>query len=471
MNIFQQLILQISSLLLLILPTTQYTEGLIGQPETFFPHQAITQNDKTISNLIYKGLFTYDIYGNLVPDLAESWAVSGDGTRYTVKLKPDLKWSDGSSIVADDLIYTAFKTPDLQGVATDKIDDLTVQYTLPNQYSPFPSLLTVDVMKNQTEETQNPLKPITNGEFAVLNVKKAGPLVKEILLQNKDNEANIKKLSFKYYTNEDELVIASKLGEIDGFLSDKVYSDLQNMQNHRLALQGVYYALYFNTQNQPLDDIEIRQKLEKVINIEQQIADKGIFVEGPISRSPFTDKELQFNKYDSEFTEDLELDLELIIPDLKTHQDMATRIKTIWKESLDVNTKIVSVPADEIVESYIKPRKYQILLFGQEVGRDPDRYVNWHSTQSEAPGLNLSKFEQVRADNALEAGRTAVNNDERVPHYNEFQKVIVEYVPAIFLYHPYKSYYINKNIKGVGEKTTFSIHERFSDFGNWRVGE
>jgi len=64
-----------------------YTEGVVGQPRSFFPNELTAQHDKTISHMIYRGLFKYDIYGALVPDLAESWTVSNGGLVYTIKLK------------------------------------------------------------------------------------------------------------------------------------------------------------------------------------------------------------------------------------------------------------------------------------------------------------------------------------------------------------------------------------------------
>ena len=79
MYFLQKLVISIISFFIAILPTTKYTEGVVGQPSSFLPSQAITQTDKTISALIYRGLFKYDIYGVLQPDLADTWQISEDG--------------------------------------------------------------------------------------------------------------------------------------------------------------------------------------------------------------------------------------------------------------------------------------------------------------------------------------------------------------------------------------------------------
>ncbi len=109
MNIFQSILISIYSLLLAILPTNKYVEGVIGQPQSFLPTQADNQIEKTVSNLIFRGLFKFDIYGTTIPDLADTWIVSEDGLIYTIKIKDNQYWNNGKRITADDLIYTSYK--------------------------------------------------------------------------------------------------------------------------------------------------------------------------------------------------------------------------------------------------------------------------------------------------------------------------------------------------------------------------
>ncbi len=468
MNLLQSIIFTISSLIATISPSTNYIEGAVGQPRSFLPSQTVTQTDKTISSLIYRGLFKYDIYGTLVPDLADTWEISEDGLVYTIKLKENQKWTDGKPITSDDLIYTAFKISDLSGVATDRVDDFTVRYTLPNKFSPFLSLLTVGVMPANAEETNNPLVPISSGKFRVLRVEKSGPIIKQVTLLNTTSEENIRKLTYRFYAVEDELFTAAKLGEIDGFLANEI-KDMQNYQIYKYPLQGVYYALYFNLKNEKLTDLEFRQKLEKALPVSDLIIYSGISVEGPISRSIYTDTSLDFDKYDKALPEEvLNKSLTITVPDIKEHVDLARKIADMWEDELGLHVEVNTVDPMQINEQIIDKRDFEVLFYGQEVGRDPDRYVNWHSTQSDAPGLNLSGFTHVRSDRALEEARNANDNDARIKHYHEFQKVVTEQVPVIFLYHPYANYYVSKYIEGIGEKYTFTLSDRFLDFSNWK---
>lgn len=54
----------------------------------------------------FSGLFTYDADGNVAPDLVADYTVSEDGMTWTFNLLPDLKWSDGSELNANDIVYS-----------------------------------------------------------------------------------------------------------------------------------------------------------------------------------------------------------------------------------------------------------------------------------------------------------------------------------------------------------------------------
>ncbi|MCR5715310.1 MAG: peptide ABC transporter substrate-binding protein [Lachnospiraceae bacterium] len=54
----------------------------------------------------FAGLYTYDANGELQPALADSYTVSDDGLVYTITMKEGLKWSDGSDLTANDIVYS-----------------------------------------------------------------------------------------------------------------------------------------------------------------------------------------------------------------------------------------------------------------------------------------------------------------------------------------------------------------------------
>lgn len=55
--------------------------------------------------MCFSGLMSLDADGNPVPDAAESFTVSDDGTLYTFKLRDGAVWSNGDPVTANDFVY------------------------------------------------------------------------------------------------------------------------------------------------------------------------------------------------------------------------------------------------------------------------------------------------------------------------------------------------------------------------------
>lgn len=127
-------------------------------PSILNPYLSGGTKDLESASMIIEPLGRYDETGALVPFLAaeiptlENGGVSADFTSITWKLKPDLLWSDGTPVTANDVKFTAeycmhpeggcAQAAKFEGVtAVEVIDDLTVKVTFaepkPNPYGPF----------------------------------------------------------------------------------------------------------------------------------------------------------------------------------------------------------------------------------------------------------------------------------------------------------------------------------------------
>jgi len=79
--------------------------GNPGEPETLDPHRYNLRLEETILTDLFLGLTTFDADGRTVPGAAESWTVSDDGMTWTFRLRPGLRWSDGTPLGAADFVY------------------------------------------------------------------------------------------------------------------------------------------------------------------------------------------------------------------------------------------------------------------------------------------------------------------------------------------------------------------------------
>jgi peptide/nickel transport system substrate-binding protein len=79
--------------------------GVASEVTTLDPHFFHLTPNTEIDKLIYSGLITQDANLKVVPDLAASWRTT-DPTHWEFKLRPGVKWQDGSPLTADDVVFS-----------------------------------------------------------------------------------------------------------------------------------------------------------------------------------------------------------------------------------------------------------------------------------------------------------------------------------------------------------------------------
>lgn len=134
---------------------------------------------------------------------------------------------------------------------------------------------------------------------------------------------------------------------------------------------------------------------------------------------------------------------------------------------VDVTAKIVN--SEIIQQDYLAQHNYQALLFGINLGHDSDQYAFWHSSQRGLNGRNLSNYNSLVVDNALEAGRTRIDENLRIAKYETFAKRWVSDVPAIPLYQPTYIFTHKKQVSGVEVNTVSRVSDRYHDVHKWTV--
>ena len=86
--------------------------GLPGSMATLDVGQSGGIIDYYVLAIAQEGLLAVSNDGQLVPGLAESWTVSDDGKTYVFKLREGVKFSDGSDLAADDVVYSLMRAQD-----------------------------------------------------------------------------------------------------------------------------------------------------------------------------------------------------------------------------------------------------------------------------------------------------------------------------------------------------------------------
>lgn len=503
-----------------------YIEGLLHTPQFLNPVLAFNnETDVDLNRLIFSGLFRLDKNLKLVPDLAESYEVSNDYRTFTIKLKNGLKWHDGENLTIDDVIFTyktiqnpQYNSPHygkFQGVQINKINDETIQFSLKEPYAPFLQNLTIGIIPKHIWQTIPPI----NSRLAEANVKPigSGPYKFKKLLKDKDGnlisytfesfpEYHLQKpyitnLQFKFYSNLASAIDALQKQNIDGleFIPKNDIKNLQQIKDlnfHTFSLPQ-YTAIFFNyNKNEQLKDKNVREALALAINKNNLVAEalnnEAQVIDGPLLpgtvgyhedikkyendpekaksilekqgwKLPADESAEPFRQKDGQT-----LEITLTTVDVADNIDVAKKIKDYW-QTIGVKVNLEVVPKKTIEQEIIIPRNYQALLFGEILGADPDPFPFWHSSKRQNPGVNLTNFANKQADALLEKGRVTTDNEERDKIYREFQDILIDELPAIFLYSPTYTYPVNEKVKGITQTSITTPADRFNDIANWYI--
>lgn len=200
--------------------------------DTINPILSKNTHVKSISKLVYEPLLDIGENYKIELALAKEWS-KVNATSYVVKLKEDIKWSDGSKFTAKDVQYTIdrLKDENVQSIYTynvqnvigvEVIDDNTIRINLSKEVPFFEYNLTFPIMSQkyfENEDFVNTSKnnnPIGTGMYKVINEN--GNI---ILKENKEwwnkvgREAKLKEIHIIKYTSMGETYKAFKLGNID----------------------------------------------------------------------------------------------------------------------------------------------------------------------------------------------------------------------------------------------------------------
>jgi peptide/nickel transport system substrate-binding protein len=469
--------------------------------------------------LIFSGLFKYNTAQELKPDLADKFEVSEDKKVYTIYLKDNLAWHDGEKLTASDVVFTVslikdplFRSPlysGFRGITAEKVDDKTIKFTLGEAYAPFLGMLTFgilpehlwyDIPAQSANLAEYNIKPVGSGpfEFKSLTKDKNGSIKVYTLVANKnfyDKKPYLEKLIFKFYPDYESALTALQNKNIEGvsFLPGELESVLQSKQFNKYFLSlPQYTTIFFDEKNNEfLKNDSVRKALALSVDKMKIVADvfgqKGEVIDGPILPGYVGySEEIKKIAFDVGFAKDIlekagfklaegeifrkkenkVLKIILTTVDRPEYVKVAEMIKTDW-EAIGVQTELSIVSSTKIQREIIRPRAYEALMLGTILGFDPDPYPFWHSSQAEDPGLNLSLYANRNVDKLLEEARQTDNPEERAKKYLEFQNILADDIPAIFLYSPRYTYVVSALVFGIDAARINVPSDRFAGISNW----
>ncbi len=502
-------------------------EGGIGAPRFINPVLAITRADHDIMTLTYSGITRLSPEGTLENDLAESVTISDDGRVYNIILRDDRHFHDGVRVTAEDVAFTIalIQKPNLKspirgnwsGVSVEVISTRELNLVLETPYTPFRENLTLGILPKHIWQTltdeefafsQYNIEPIGSGPYQVRSIKRspAGLVSEYELIPAADHkqEAHIERVIVRYYQNEDELLGALRRGEITSTaaLGEKWLSGLDQTK-YKLASEALprVFSIFMNQNRTPvLRDVAARAALNAAIDRQALIARSvngfgrpaytpipANWIEGLPGETPTSTEDRiaeatnilvnggwtrnQNGRWEKQI-DGANVPLIFIVRSAngELFEKMAAYLSETW-QALGAEVTFEFYEQSDLVQTIIRPRDYQALLFGMDIGRSLDLYPFWHSASREDPGLNVSLYANITVDRLVSEIRVATSTEARNELIGRFVAEIEKERPAIFLFTPTFDYVTTTNLTTPGFKQLQRQSERFASITEWHMNE
>lgn len=497
-------------------------EALVGSPGALNPLFEQDDTTRDVDSVIYQGLTTVDANQRVVGLLASDWSISPDHLTYTFTMRTNIKWADGQSFTADDVLFTFHVLQDLEyqqpgadfwrqvGVAAGGSNQ--VEFTLRSPSASFPLALRIGIIAKHLFDGLSPdqiegspysgIRAIGTGPFQVAAIDS-----RAITLDRNPNAAPqpyLDHLIMRTYpaNNPQAAILAVQSGAADlvGGIDPKELTTLQNTANVSI-LDAKTYTNAFITMNAEGDgrtffsDVNVRQALVQGVDRQAVISDV-LGGHGEVDPTPipagdwaFTESAAKKYPYD-QLAAAKALDAAgWILPPgapVRTNKDgVAFRVGLAVTDTypnheiadavahqlgqLGISVTVKAVSPSDLVNNYLLDRQYQMALVVIDVGPDPDLFSLWHSG-ADTGSLNFAYSRGWGLiDKDLEDGRASVDQPARLAAYADFQALIADRAPAIFLYSADYDYAVSQRVRGVHMDRVIEPGDRFQYVTEWYV--
>lgn len=482
-----------------------YTEATLGKVNSLNPLFATTASEKALSKLMFATLSAPDYSGHTGLDLAASIRADDSGKVWTIKLRDNLKWSDGDPITVDDVLYTisviqdsnvnTSYTSNLAGVTVTTAEDQIV-FTLPAAYANFPSALNIPILPAHILAEVEPellfehsfsTSPVTSGAFnynATQSIGTDGEMLVYLTPSTTYYKGQPLLASFTVhaYLTEEDIIAALNSGAVTATAellpshADQITST--NIYQKQTALASGVYA-FMNCNSPVFSNKSLRQAVQTGVDVDALRAS----VNGEARLDyPLLSSQIELSSYPALPERNTEV-AKALVAAAGLPEDVTINVVTVSTgrlpslaekfteqlKTLGLNANaVVYDPSQDFLMGVIRPRSYDILIYEIELGPDPDIFAYYHSSQATSTGLNLSNYRNSLSDDLILGARSTMDATTRATRYQSFLQNWVDDVPAIGIYQTNLSYYLNKNVRSFSEDNRLAYPtDRFVDVVRW----
>lgn len=423
------------------------------------PHQTVAAGTREVLFNIFEGLVKPNSDGEMIPAVAEKYTLSEDGTTYTFTLREGVKFHNGQTVTAEDVVYSINRcaaVPEGQEKplvaafsavkSVEALDEKTVAVTIAQRDLEFISYMTAAIIPADYENQDT--APVGTGPFRFVSRTPQQDFVMERFEDYWGAPAWLDKVTYKICENADALVMNLNGGSIDlcAHLTSAQASQLnQNFQ----VLEGtmnLVQAIYLNNQAKPFDNQLVRQALCYAIDrqgIMDMVADGHGTAVGSSIYPAFTKYFLPelVDKYPHSVEKAKELlaqagypdgfDMTISVPNnYQPHMDTAEVVAEQLREA-GINVTIQPVEWSTWLDTIYNGRQFQATVVGVDAANMTARAMLERFTSDY--GKNFINYNNPAYDALFQKAINAQEEAEQTDLYKQMETMLADTAANVYI--------------------------------------
>ena len=470
----------------------------ISDARTLVPILASDSASSDICGMVFNGLVKYDKDIKIVPDLAESWDISGGGLTILFRLKKNVKWHDGHPFTAGDVEFTYaklvdpnVKTPysgDFERISKlEVVDNYTVKVSYKEPFAPALAswgmwIMPEHLLKNEDlNKTEFARHPVGTGPYKFKSWKTAEKI--ELVSNHEYFEGRpcIDRYIYRIIPDESTIFLELQTQGVDmSGLTPLQYTRQTDNKFFRTHYNKFRYPSFgytylgYNFSDPKFADVRVRQAIDCAVD-KEAIIDTIFFGLARVITGPYMIDSWAYDKSIIPQGRDVAKARKLLADAGWTDPDGDGRVEkdgehfeftTIVNQGnserqrcaemiqanladVGIKMKIRVIEWSAMINEFIDKKHFEAVLMGWVLSRDPDNFDIWHSSKTREGEFNFLGYRNAGVDKLLIEARRTFDQSKRAEIYHRIHKMIYDDQPCLFLYSADVLPIVNKRFRGI----------------------
>ena len=423
------------------------------------PHQTVAAGTREVLFNIFEGLVKPNSDGEMIPAGAEKYELSEEGTTYTFTLREGVKFHNGQTVTAEDVVYSINRcaaVPEGQEKplvaafsavkSVEALDEKTVAVTIAQRDLEFISYMTAAIIPADYENQDT--APVGTGPFKFVSRTPQQDFVMERFEDYWGAPAWLDKVTYKICENADALVMNLNGGSIDlcAHLTSAQASQLNQSFQVLEGTMNLVQAIYLDNQAKPFDNQLVRQALCYAIDrqgIMDMVADGHGTAVGSSIYPAFTKYFLPelVDKYPHDVAKAKELltqagypdgfDMTISVPNnYQPHMDTAEVVAEQLREA-GINVTIQPVEWSTWLDTIYNGRQFQATVVGVDAANMTARAMLERFTSDY--GKNFINYNNPAYDALFQQAINAQDEATQTDLYKQMETMLADTAANVYI--------------------------------------